>query len=83
MRSGFSPPNGLSPSSNGLCYEQPGEHETRGKKTPTLTVLSGSAERLLNVRAVSERLGVHPSSVYSLCDRGELSHVRVSHALRI
>jgi excisionase family DNA binding protein len=32
---------------------------------------------------VAERLGVSPATVYKLCDRGELVHVRVSNAIRI
>jgi hypothetical protein len=28
-------------------------------------------------------LRVHPSTVYGLCERGELTHARVSNAIRI
>ena len=28
-------------------------------------------------------LRVHPSTVYGLCERGELAHARVSNAIRI
>lgn len=38
---------------------------------------------LLSVREVARRLGVHPSTVYGLCERGELAHVRVSNAIRV
>jgi len=38
---------------------------------------------LLSVREVAVQLRVHRSTVYGLCDRGELSHVRVSNAIRI
>ncbi|MGZ3445565.1 MAG: helix-turn-helix domain-containing protein [Myxococcaceae bacterium] len=37
----------------------------------------------LSVREVADRLRVHRSTVYALCDRGELVHVRVSNAIRI
>ncbi|MGZ3445798.1 MAG: helix-turn-helix domain-containing protein [Myxococcaceae bacterium] len=39
--------------------------------------------RLLTVREVATRLAVHPSTVYGLCDRGDLEHARVSNAIRI
>ena len=38
---------------------------------------------LLTVREVATRLAVHPSTVYGLCDRGDLEHARVSNAIRI
>jgi len=38
---------------------------------------------LLSVRDVAGSLRVHCSTVYSLCNRGELEHVRVSNAIRI
>ena len=38
---------------------------------------------LLNVRQVAARLGVCTATVYRLCDKGELRHVRVLHAIRI
>ena len=37
----------------------------------------------LSVREVADRLRVHRSTVYALCDRGELVHFRVSNAIRI
>jgi excisionase family DNA binding protein len=39
--------------------------------------------RLLTVREVAARLGVCTALVYTLCDRGELPHVRVSNAIRV
>jgi excisionase family DNA binding protein len=39
--------------------------------------------RLLSVREVAERLAVSTATVYALCKRGQLRHVRVSGALRI
>jgi excisionase family DNA binding protein len=38
---------------------------------------------VLLVSEVAELLRVHPSTVYALCDRGELPFVRVSGAIRI
>jgi excisionase family DNA binding protein len=38
---------------------------------------------LLSVREVAVQLRVHRSTVYGLCDRGKLTHVRVSNAIRI
>jgi excisionase family DNA binding protein len=44
---------------------------------------AGGAREYLSVREVAALLGVHPSTIYDLCARGELSHVRVSNAIRI
>jgi excisionase family DNA binding protein len=38
---------------------------------------------LLTVRQVAERLGVCTATVYTLVERGELKHVRVSNAIRV
>ncbi len=46
-------------------------------------VLDGGADHLLTVRQVAERLGVSTATVYKLCDRGELPHVRISNAIRM
>lgn len=51
--------------------------------SPRLLSLEGGAEHLLNVRTVARRLGVSTATVYVLCERGELAHVRVSNAIRI
>ena len=40
-------------------------------------------EPLLSVREVARALRVAPYTVYGLCDRGELPHVRVSSAIRV
>ncbi len=48
-----------------------------------LRSLRGGAEDLLAVRDVARRLAVAPATVYRLCDRGELPHVRVSNAIRV
>ena len=46
-------------------------------------VLTGLATPLLSVREVAARLGVCAATVYALCARGELVHVRVSNAIRV
>lgn len=47
-------------------------------------VTEGAAlERRLRVREVAGLLGVSTATVYKLCARGELGHVRVLNALRI
>jgi len=35
------------------------------------------------VREVAERLSVSTATIYTLCERGELPHVRISNAIRI
>jgi len=57
----------------------PGATGTAGR----LWALEGGAGRLLTVREAAERLAVSTFTVYGLCDRGELPHVRVSNAIRI
>ena len=39
--------------------------------------------RLLTVREVAERLAVCTATVYALCERGEIQHLRVSNAIRV
>src|SRR5262249_19178187 len=54
-------------------------------QAPALRVLPderGALERLLNVRQVAELLGLSTATVYSLVERGELPHVRVSASIR-
>jgi excisionase family DNA binding protein len=38
---------------------------------------------LLTVKQVAEALGVCTATVYALCERGLLVHVRVMHSIRI
>jgi len=42
-----------------------------------------SREALVSVRQVAELLGVSTATIYRLCEHGELTHLRVSHAIRI
>ena len=48
-----------------------------------LRAVDGGAGRLLTVREVAERLAVSTATVYALCERGKLRHVRISNAIRI
>ena len=41
------------------------------------------SERLLSVREAARVLGLSRASVYRLCERGELPHVRLSNVVRI
>lgn len=50
---------------------------------PVLQGIRGGAENLLTVRQVAERLSVSTFTVYGLCERGELQHVRVSNSIRV
>ena len=42
-----------------------------------------SVGKLLTVRQVAKVLGVCPATVYRLCERGELAHYRIRHAIRV
>jgi excisionase family DNA binding protein len=46
-------------------------------------VIDGGKDRLLSVRQVAARLGVCTATVYLLCERNELAHIRVLNAIRI
>ena len=46
-------------------------------------MLHAGSEALLAVRKVAARLGVSTATVYTLCERGHLKHVRVLNAIRI
>jgi excisionase family DNA binding protein len=48
-----------------------------------LVALHGARDRLLRVADVAERLGVCAATVYRLCERGELPHVRIVNSIRI
>jgi excisionase family DNA binding protein len=50
---------------------------------PTLAIVDGERDNLLSVRQVHDRLAVSTATVYSLCEKGELAHVRVSNAIRV
>ena len=39
--------------------------------------------RLLTVREVAGRLAVSTATIYALCERGQIRHVRISNAIRV
>jgi excisionase family DNA binding protein len=48
-----------------------------------LVALHDGRSRLLRVAQVAEQLGVCAATVYRLCERGELPHVRIVNSIRI
>ena len=50
---------------------------------PDLIALRGGRDRLLSVGEVAAELGVCAATVYRLCERGELPHVRIINSIRI
>ena len=48
-----------------------------------LRAVDGLPEKLLTVREVAETLSVCRATVYALCERGELPHVRIANAVRV
>ncbi len=48
-----------------------------------LRVIDGGADDLLSVQAVAKRLSLSSATVYRLCGRGELVHVRIGNAIRV
>ncbi len=69
----------------GVQSSQPVQGVFRFLATALLPEVASGAdpEPLLTVRQVARRLGVSRATVYRLCARGELPHVRVLNALRI
>jgi len=67
------------------------EREPPGTAAPTattptvgdLTALRGGRDRLLPVGEVAAKLGVCTATVYRLCERGDLLHVRVINSIRV
>jgi predicted DNA-binding transcriptional regulator AlpA len=54
--------------------------------TPTtadLVALHGGRERLLRIADVAERLAVCAATVYRLCERWELPHIRIVNSIGI
>ncbi len=68
------PPSGGAP--------QKGSRE-RFYRQPAARGLPISTPPLLSVREVARQLRVSTATLYRLCERGELRHVRVSNAIRI
>ncbi len=67
--------------------ESPGLAAKSSSLVPVVSPESGDKKmrrcRVLGVREVAEMLGVCTATVYKLCERGELGHLRVSNAIRI
>ena len=54
--------------------------------TPTvadLMALRGGRDRLLPVKEVAQELGVCAATVYQLCERGDVPHVRIINSIRV
>ena len=51
--------------------------------TADLALLHGGRGRPLRVAEVAEHLGVCAATVYRLCERGELPHVRIVNSIRV
>ena len=56
---------------------------TPARPEARLQGLSSFLPALLSVREAAERLRVSSATVYALCERGELRHVRVSNAIQL
>jgi excisionase family DNA binding protein len=60
--------------------------ETRNSQTFARSpdgLLTTFLQALMTVAEVARHLGVSRSTVYQLCERGELHHLRVSNAIRV
>ena len=57
--------------------------DARSGRVKTARHVPLMSPNLLSVRDVADSLRVHRSTVYSLCDRGELEHARVGNVIRI
>ena len=72
---------------SGVQPSQPEQMLLRGFATPLLrdsgSVMGRPPGHLLTVREAARLLRVSTATVYKLCARGELGHVRVLNALRI
>jgi excisionase family DNA binding protein len=44
---------------------------------------AGVVPRLLSVREAAQALSVSTATIYALCRRGEMPHLRISNAIRI
>ena len=64
---------------------QPSQRFTEKTKDFVTRLLpdSGACDRLLTVKEVAAQLRVCAATVYRLCDRGLLPHVRVVNSIRI
>jgi excisionase family DNA binding protein len=75
------------PETDPVCVQPSQEFAEKTKDFVTrLLPESGSiigCDRLFTVKDVADLLGVCTATVYRLCDRGELPHVRIVSSIRI
>jgi len=57
-------------------------HFTHDEKFSDLIIYIYAVEKLLSVKELSERLGVHESTIYRRCARGLLSYVKIGRSIR-
>src|SRR3954468_19294850 len=81
-------PESSLPSSNRTVSPDAGSQATRvnpflPKDLATPLLPAGADRPLLTVREVATALGVCTATVYKLCHKGDLRHVRVLHAIRV
>jgi excisionase family DNA binding protein len=79
-------PGGAQAAPEGAGGRGAAETRPRPSMAPTLAdlcVLYGGRDRLLRVAEVAEHLGVCAATVYRLCERGELCHVRIVNSIRV
>ena len=71
-----------SPPSFALAHVLSGFTENLAPFVPSLSP-GTEGERLLTVREVAARLAVSNATIYALCERGQLRHVRIANAIRV
>jgi excisionase family DNA binding protein len=69
----------LLPGSRGTARSQRSTKPTAAD----LLALDGGKSRLLTVLDVARILGVCDTTVYRLCERGDLPHIRIVNSIRI
>jgi excisionase family DNA binding protein len=74
------PVQGVAPNSRSFAAYVLQQKEPAG---PTKTRAPAPSGRLLSVREAAEALGVCTATLYTIVERGELPHVRISNAIRI
>ena len=63
--------------------DTPGSVRITANTVADLIALRGGRDRLLPVSEVAEELGVCTATVYRLCERGDLPHVRIMSSIRV
>jgi excisionase family DNA binding protein len=75
----FQPSQGLAPFSQNFAASL----LLRQTSSATEAAPVADSERLLTVKEVAKRLQVCNATVYKLCEKGELAHVRILNSIRI